>query len=436
LTACAACERVADSHWLSFTCALSSDILKRAKLKANAEKAEALESKRRLRALERQEKERVDREQAKERSNSEAGEDESEPKPETAPTTSVLAKRNSLDDGLAPSSSPSADDFFPALIYTLIHARPPHLYLNLVYISLCRYESKLTGGEAAYWYTNLASAIQFLESVGEKSFSFVMSTSRTTSAAGKKEYDELMAAGQRRWDEEKVREEQEAAAAEAAKAEEARRKAEEAVSEEVNANVKVAATASTTSDDGPSAQPSPDASAALSSLPSSPLPPPPGLVHNHGASSWTVSSSSGSSGSINVAPNPLPPPCLACLHLSHRRVPTNFLDREFSTLTIAELQDVLREYKELCFVLQGWQQTPSHVEMKSMPLPSKHAYSGDDGEGVALTGNDANSAAPSNAAVAASSTATNMNASNAPAAASVSRGWPLTGFLGLGRSTK
>lgn len=150
-------------------------------------------------------------------------------------------------------------------------------------------------------------------------------------------------------------------------------------------------------------------------------------------------SSSGSSESINVAPIPLPPPCVACLHLSHRRVPTRFLQREFTSLTIGELQDVLGEYKELCFLLQGWQEAALHRGLKEMQLPARVLPSPDDTDGLTLTGDDA-IAAESNAVVAnlpvpvAVVPPPPVTGVAAAVAAAAARGWPLVNLLGaLGR---
>lgn len=522
-------------------CHIINNILKRAKQKENAEKAAAAEARRKARAAER---ERVEREREKDAKNkpeattddptkptvttdAASTEDLASPPPASSPISppsatanataaaAVIppggslssARRLSLEDHMVPSSSPSADDFFPALIYTLIHARPPHLYLNLVYISLCRYESKLSGGEAAYWYTNLASAIQFVENCSAKSFSFGKTIGTTTATAAnnatetdananatatadkstshrkgasgstaasalaaeeaRAEYQRLMDQGEVLLREQRAAEAAEAAevtrkadaaAAASAAAAEAKR-VEEAESEAAAANAAVFMSAAAidvmppvpsapSATVAPSAGPAvasaaaPSASVATSAAGAAPAS---AFEHNHGPSSWPPGSSSALSGYL------LPPPCIACLQLSHRRFAPRFLDREFSDLRVSELQDVLREYKEMCFLIQGWQDHAAHKELRNMPLPARreHAASNaqdrEDGEGVALSAADASSAAPSSAHVAASSTATAAGpSSHVPAATSAAPplpppstaaplgSWPLTNFLGLG----
>jgi hypothetical protein len=428
----------------------------------------------------------------------------------TADAASHSSRRSSIDDAPLPSSSPSADDFFPALIFTLIHARPAHLHLNVAYIALCRYESKLSGGEAAYWYTNLASAIQFIEGCDWKSFSFAATTnapaaavaatagdavavastvapaeastshrknSSATSAASiaaaeeaRLEYERLMARGEALLREQREREAAEAAeAARLAEAEQAR-KAEAAAAaaaieaarhqEEAESNAAAAADAvafmAAAAGDVVTVMPSPPqqpatpavsapavtAAAAAASAPSAPAPlSSAALSHNHGPSSW-------SSAGLPL-PTALPSPCVACLHLSHRRVAARFLDREFDSLRVGELRDVLREYKEMAFLLQGWQDQAAHRDLRNMPLPPRPHRDADDAEGVALSASDAHSAAPSSAHVAglsagtggaaaasvsASAPAAAAAASAAPASAAIPRGWPLTNFLGLGRT--
>lgn len=47
-----------------------------------------------------------------------------------------------------------ADDFLPVLIYVLIHANPPQLASNLMYIERFRMHSRMTS-ESAYFFTQL-----------------------------------------------------------------------------------------------------------------------------------------------------------------------------------------------------------------------------------------------------------------------------------------
>lgn len=64
----------------------------------------------------------------------------------------------------------SADDFLPAFIFVVVHARVPHLYSNVHYIMRYRHPSRMVG-EAAYHLTNLSSVLAFLENCGAGDFS-------------------------------------------------------------------------------------------------------------------------------------------------------------------------------------------------------------------------------------------------------------------------
>jgi len=57
-----------------------------------------------------------------------------------------------------------ADDFLPVLIYVTLKANPKYLHANILYIQRFRTPSKFRG-EPAYFLTNLASALVFLENL-------------------------------------------------------------------------------------------------------------------------------------------------------------------------------------------------------------------------------------------------------------------------------
>ncbi|CAI5476409.1 unnamed protein product [Closterium sp. Yama58-4] len=59
---------------------------------------------------------------------------------------------------------PGADDFLPVLIYVVVKANPPQLLSSILYIQRYRHSDRLVS-EAAYFFTNLASAATFLESL-------------------------------------------------------------------------------------------------------------------------------------------------------------------------------------------------------------------------------------------------------------------------------
>mmetsp|Transcript_16201 Transcript_16201/g.41387 ORF Transcript_16201/g.41387 Transcript_16201/m.41387 type:complete len:685 (+) Transcript_16201:495-2549(+) len=67
------------------------------------------------------------------------------------------------------SGPAGADDFFPVLVYIVIRTNPPNLRSNLEYIRRFRAASRLVS-EAAYFYTNMESAAQFIEHINSKSF--------------------------------------------------------------------------------------------------------------------------------------------------------------------------------------------------------------------------------------------------------------------------
>ncbi|CAH2053279.1 unnamed protein product [Thlaspi arvense] len=67
-------------------------------------------------------------------------------------------------------NAPGADEFLPVLIYVTLKANPPQLHSNLLYIQRYRRESKLVG-EAAYFFTNILSAVSFISNIDAKSLS-------------------------------------------------------------------------------------------------------------------------------------------------------------------------------------------------------------------------------------------------------------------------
>ncbi|KAG1677973.1 GTPase-activating protein and VPS9 domain-containing protein 1 [Nymphon striatum] len=58
---------------------------------------------------------------------------------------------------------PAADDFMPVLVYVLIKANPPSLLSTVQYVNSF-YENRL-GGEESYWWTQFASAIEFIKTL-------------------------------------------------------------------------------------------------------------------------------------------------------------------------------------------------------------------------------------------------------------------------------
>ena len=63
-----------------------------------------------------------------------------------------------------------ADEFLPALIYAVIRANPPNLFSNLRYIAAYRNPDKLVS-EPGYFFTNLVSAMTFIEQLDASSLS-------------------------------------------------------------------------------------------------------------------------------------------------------------------------------------------------------------------------------------------------------------------------
>lgn len=77
---------------------------------------------------------------------------------------SNLLKHYGTDEGTG------ADELLPYIIYTLLLLSPKHICSHLRYIQRFRSESKLRS-EAAYYYTQMESAVLFISSANQKSFS-------------------------------------------------------------------------------------------------------------------------------------------------------------------------------------------------------------------------------------------------------------------------
>lgn len=76
-----------------------------------------------------------------------------------------------LNSSMASNDHPhGADDFLPVLIYVTIKANTPQLYSNLLYIQRYRGQSRLVG-EAAYFFTNMLSAMSFVLNINAESLS-------------------------------------------------------------------------------------------------------------------------------------------------------------------------------------------------------------------------------------------------------------------------
>ncbi|OQV25779.1 GTPase-activating protein and VPS9 domain-containing protein 1 [Hypsibius exemplaris] len=63
----------------------------------------------------------------------------------------------------ADSSVPAADDFMPALVYVLIRANPPSLLSTIQYVN--NFYSSRLAGEESYWWTQFASAIEYIKNM-------------------------------------------------------------------------------------------------------------------------------------------------------------------------------------------------------------------------------------------------------------------------------
>ena len=94
-------------------------------------------------------------------------------RPPMAKLDSVVAAAKAIFGVLEKSSGgtngASADDFLPVLIYVVLQANPPMLYSNLQFLNRFCNPDKLSTGEAGYYFTNLYSAVSFVETLDSNS---------------------------------------------------------------------------------------------------------------------------------------------------------------------------------------------------------------------------------------------------------------------------